>query len=200
MLLLIILITVIVVPLVLRVLSRHMDGRWFRRAVIAILICYAALVLYMTLGSRSYYANVRLVLDPFYVYRRLIRALKVAYSSGGWQAALSRLVRNSWVVDNIVPNILLLLPLGYLLPAIGTCRVDAHSESIAARNRGSWLICRWYGVLLVGLLASALIETLQLVLHLGVFDVADLMHNTVGTLIGYWLYWIMIRKGLQQMQ
>ena len=49
----------------------------------------------------------------------------------------------------------------------------------------------------MGLLASALIETLQLVLHLGVFDVADIMHNTIGALIGYWVYWLIIRKGLQ---
>ena len=190
MLLVITLIAVIAVPLVLRILGRHMDGRWYRRTVIAVLICYAALVLYLTLGSRSYYANVRLVLDPFYVYRRLIRAVKAAYSSGGWQAALKRLFSNPWVVDNIGPNILLLLPLGYLLPAAGTCRIDV-------RDRGPWIICRWYGVLLVGLLASALIETLQLVLHLGVFDVADIMHNTIGALIGYWVYWLIIRKGLQ---
>ena len=180
MLLFVTLITIIGIPLVLRLLGRRLDGRGFRLAVIAVLICYAALVLYLTLASRSYYADVRLVLDPFVAHRRLIRALRAAYASGGWTAALKRLVNNPWVVDNIGPNLLLLMPLGYLLPA------------------GWRPMRRFWLVLLIGLLASVLIEALQLVLHLGVFDVADIMHNTVGALIGYWVYWIIIRKGVQE--
>ena len=180
MLLLVTLITIIGIPLVLRLLGRRLDGRGFRLAIVAILICYAALVLYLTLASRSYYADVRMVLDPFVAYRRLIRALRAAYASGGWTAALKRLVNNPWVVDNIVPNILLLMPLGYLLPAA------------FRKLRRFWL------VLLIGLLVSAMIEALQLVLHLGVFDVADIMHNTIGALIGYWLYWLIIRKGVME--
>ena len=208
MLLLITLIIVIAVPLALKVMSRRMDSRRCRRIITAVLICYAAVVLYLTLVSRSYYASVRIVLDPFVVYRRLIQAVKAAAGSGGWQAALKRLVNNPWVKDNIVPNILLLLPLGYLLPAAGTCLADAQVKQAGladapakqasradAQERGSWLTRRWYGLLLVGLLASALIETLQLVLHLGVFDAADLMHNTIGALIGYWVYCLIIRKG-----
>ena len=199
MLLLVTLITIIGIPLVLRFLGRRLDGSWFRRVVVAVLICYAALVLYLTLASRSYYADMRMVLDPFVAYRRLIRALRAAYAGGGWTAALKRLVNNPWVADNIVPNLLLLMPLGYLLPAGFGRRMNGQDgvDSYASAQSGPWLTCRWYGVMLVGLLASALIEALQLVLHLGVFDVADIMHNTVGALIGYWVYWIIIRKGIK---
>ena len=148
------------------------DGRWYRRTVIAVLICYAALVLFLTLGSRSYYASTRVSLDPFVVYRRLIRALKVAYSSGGWQAALSRLVRNSWVVDNIVPNILLLLPLGYLLPY--TFRW--FRERVWTRPVG---VC---------FLISFFTENMQLMSQRGLYDLDDMISNSLGGLAGEVLY------------
>lgn len=43
-------------------------------------------------------------------------------------------------------------------------------------------------VILLGLGSSLAIETTQLIMHLGWFDTSDLMHNTLGTVLGYGLY------------
>ncbi len=43
-------------------------------------------------------------------------------------------------------------------------------------------------VILLGLGSSLAIETTQLITHLGWFDTSDLMHNTLGTVLGYGLY------------
>ncbi len=43
-------------------------------------------------------------------------------------------------------------------------------------------------LLLIGFLTSLTIETIQLMFDVGVFDVDDLMLNTLGTILGYGLY------------
>jgi VanZ family protein len=66
---------------------------------------------------------------------------------------------NGW--EQIVANIAVFVPLGFLLG----------------------LLIGWKGVL-AGAGFSALIELLQLLLHRGVFEFDDLVHNTLGALIG----------------
>lgn len=76
---------------------------------------------------------------------------------------------NSYAVRNILGNILLFLPLGFLTPA---------------------LFSRWRSLLkvtLLGLGTSLLIECTQLFLIRGT-DVDDLLLNTLGTALGYGLY------------
>ena len=67
-------------------------------------------------------------------------------------------------------NILMFVPLGFWLP-VGK-----------ERFRVFW---KTY---LVGFLLTVGIESLQLILSLGLFEVADLFNNTMGTMIGYGLY------------
>ena len=43
-------------------------------------------------------------------------------------------------------------------------------------------------MLLQGFLFSLLIGTVQLITRLGWFDASDLLHNTFGALIDYWIY------------
>lgn len=45
-------------------------------------------------------------------------------------------------------------------------------------------------VILLGFSLSLLVESLQLVLKVGSFDVDDLLLNTVGAAAGYFLYWV----------
>lgn len=71
---------------------------------------------------------------------------------------------------NIILNILMFVPLGFWLP-VGK-----------ERFRVFW---KTY---LVGFLLTVGIESLQLILSLGLFEVADLFNNTMGTMIGYGLY------------
>ena len=64
-----------------------------------------------------------------------------------------------------VLNILLFVPLGYLIPSY--FRKD-----------------RWWQVVLIGLCASFAIEVLQKVTGCGMFDPRDILANTIGAAIG----------------
>ena len=92
--------------------------------------------------------------------------------------ALKLALKNESVgfLEGAVLNILLFVPFGYLLPLLWH-RVD-----------------RWWKLLLCGLFVSLLIELLQLVTLRGMFDLDDLMNNTVGALLG-WLCYYKIVKG-----
>jgi glycopeptide antibiotics resistance protein len=73
-------------------------------------------------------------------------------------------------------NVLLFVPFGYLLPSV-TARMN-----------------RWWKVLLLGFGFSLLIETVQLITKLGWFDASDLLHNSIGALIGYGIYHRWLRE------
>ena len=79
---------------------------------------------------------------------------------------------------NTAGNILAFLPLGFLSPLL------------FLRLR------RWFRMAGIGLLVSLVIEILQLVSGAGVFDVDDLILNTVGTILGYAVF-ALLRKVLQ---
>jgi len=72
-------------------------------------------------------------------------------------------------VLNVVGNIVAFIPSGFLLPAISRrCR-------------------RLPGIVLVGLSISFLIECTQLVFRVGSFDVDDLLLNTIGVILGFFI-------------
>ncbi|MBI5978599.1 VanZ family protein [Clostridium perfringens] len=73
-------------------------------------------------------------------------------------------------IKNLVGNIIIFCPLGFLLPLI------------------SMKLNSWKKVILIIFLISFLIESIQLVTGLGFFDVDDLILNTLGGIIGYWIY------------
>ena len=74
-------------------------------------------------------------------------------------------------------NVLLFVPLGILMP-----------QTVYASSR---LRVGWWQAVAAGFSTSLTIETLQLFLHRGVFELDDLVKNVMGTAIG-WLIW----KGL----
>lgn len=74
-------------------------------------------------------------------------------------------------------NILLFMPLGYLLPSI--FNFFKHKP--------------WFTVI-AGFLLSLTTELLQLVTRLGSFDVDDLINNTLGSVIGVILYYLVLKK------
>lgn len=71
---------------------------------------------------------------------------------------------------NIILNILMFVPLGFWLPL------------------GKKRFCSFWKTTLVGCLLSVGIEIFQLILSLGLFEVADVFNNTLGTMIGYGFY------------
>ena len=70
---------------------------------------------------------------------------------------------------NVGGNILLFIPLGIIL-----------YEFLGKRKMLFYL--------LTGFLLSLTVETLQLSIHTGTFDVDDLIWNTTGTVLGFWIW------------
>ena len=149
-----------------------------RPMMIALLVVYIASVLIITLGSRRADIVSHIGYDPFIVYERTIRSVMQGWKTDGWQEALKHLSWQKGQLASLGLNVLLFIPLGYLVPSI-TARMN-----------------RWWKVLLLGFGFSLLIETVQLITKLGWFDASDLLHNTLGAMIGYWIYcrWLREKK------
>lgn len=74
----------------------------------------------------------------------------------------------SW--KNIILNFLLFVPLGILIPMVTTkCKT-------------------FWKTVLTAILLSTSIETIQLLTGLGIFELDDILGNTIGTMIGYGIY------------
>ena len=92
------------------------------------------------------------------------------------------MINNEKSISEILLNVLLFVPFGFLTP-LSTERLQ-----------------KWWKVLFLGLCFSLFIELLQVSLHRGYFDIGDLMHNTIGTIIGFlvWWNWIGRRTTIQE--
>lgn len=78
------------------------------------------------------------------------------------------------VVLNLLGNVVAFMPFGALIRWV----VDRKM--------------RWYQAMGYTFLFSLSVEVLQLVAKVGVFDVDDLILNTLGGLIGFWVYYILL--------
>lgn len=76
---------------------------------------------------------------------------------------------------NVFGNVFAFSPFGFLLPVL----------SVRVR--------RWWKMLLLSFFVTMCIECAQLVTRLGVFDVDDLLMNTLGGLAGYVFYCLVYR-------
>jgi glycopeptide antibiotics resistance protein len=79
---------------------------------------------------------------------------------------------------NIGGNIAFLIPIGFLLPFVFT-RID------------------WKRSLVVALLSGMSIELTQVFLHIGIFDIDDVILNGLGVMVGFWMY-LLFQKTKQQ--
>lgn len=80
------------------------------------------------------------------------------------------------LLTNLLGNILVFAPMGILLP-------------IMRRKKTGF-----FTVLFASFGLSLFIETVQLIFRVGVFDVDDLLMNTVGGILGYWIFLIGRRR------
>jgi glycopeptide antibiotics resistance protein len=82
-----------------------------------------------------------------------------------------------WLIAvlNLVGNIGLLVPVGFLIPFIITNMT-------------------WKKSLVPAFASGLIIEGLQVVLRVGIFDIDDVILNGLGVLSGYWLFKILARK------
>lgn len=132
----------------------------FRKlAVATILLCYLIIIIGATLASRgsSYYGNA--YTHPFSSYRE------------AWNRFSPMLWRN------IILNILMFVPIGFLLPVFSN------------KFKKAW---RTY---LAGFLLTLGIELIQHITGRGIFEIDDIIGNTFGTLIGYGLITLLFYLG-----
>ena len=138
---------------------------------IATCIVYAAAIVYLAFISREPMPIHHYSINPFGAARRGLE-----FGGGLIQGIFSSTVKiTNWAeLLNIILNILLFIPFGYLLPSL-------------------FPRLRWWQVVLLGLAFSLCIELLQLITKLGYADVDDLINNTLGDAIG-WLCYKLILK------
>lgn len=120
-----------------------------RVAITAVFICYSAIVLYATLLGRGSWYGGSVNLELFSSYK----LAWYQFSETEWR--------------NLILNILLFVPMGFLLPAV------FRKED------------RFWKVYLTGFLVSAGIELVQFLWKRGVVEADDVFNNTLGTMIGY---------------
>jgi glycopeptide antibiotics resistance protein len=72
---------------------------------------------------------------------------------------------------NIGGNIILLIPIGFLIPFV-------------------WQQMNWKKIVILSIAAGLSIEITQVFLKVGIFDIDDVILNAIGVIIGYWVYTI----------
>lgn len=115
-----------------------------------VFLCYLLVVCGATLGRGNGWQTV--MLGPFSSYRDAW----YSFSEYAWR--------------NLILNILMFVPLGFLLP----CLFRTFRRPWAAYGAGAGF--------------SLLLELIQLIFHLGVFETDDILNNFAGTVIGYGFY------------
>ena len=143
--------------LIYRVKRRPGDSFPWGKALAAVLLAgYAAVLLYVTLfrqvGLGEHQMNLRLFL--------------------AWREAWNNFSLQRWL--NVLLNIALFLPLGFLLPFLGK-------------------VFQSWPTPVLGFGVSLAIETAQYILGRGMFDVDDLFTNALGTLLGFCLAMPLLR-------
>ena len=127
-------------------------------------VVWLAGLVYAAFLSRRPYAAPRALFDPFHALKLFLKADGLAF------------VKRLRYLEGAGLNILLFVPFGYLLPLLWK-RAD-----------------RWWKVVLCGFVLSLLIELTQLVTHLGMFDLDDLMNNSLGALLGWGCFFPALRR------
>ena len=128
-------------------LTKKDRSSFIRNALLSLLWGYLFFVLCTTLLFRDSSETMRYYLFPLWSFDML----------------------NYKVIAQLILNVLLFVPIGFLLGAImnGT---------------------RWMKVIEMGCLMSVMIEILQLLTRRGVCNIDDVIHNTIGCAIGYGIF------------
>ena len=129
-----------------------------RFALIAVASIHIVIVLYITLIDRIP-SERRHMLTPFWEIRNVIVGTE-----------------RSFYIGQIIGNLVMLFPTGFLLPTIFKCKR-----------------LRWYHVARSSMFFSVSIEITQYITGRGLMEFDDVFNNTVGCLIGYAVY-LMIRR------
>ena len=137
------------------------------------LIMYVAGALYCTLFSRVPGSGLVVELRPFMSFVRLFD--KPGELAGEVTGFFAWFMRSAPSGSGIILNILLFVPLGFMLPV--RCR------KLTGRQ-----------VILIGCIFSVAIELIQYVLEMGYCETDDVIHNTLGTVMGVWMWHVQCER------
>lgn len=158
--------------IVVGLMEKHLSSELSRRILWLCFTVYVLGNLFFTTLSRIPGSGVVVDLRPFRTYLDLEPLTLENYNNAtdflGW------LVSGTTRITGGILNVLLFYPLGYLLPVLFT--------KIKLRH-----------VILIGFFASVATELIQYLLKMGWCETDDVMHNTLGTVIGVWV-WRLQRK------
>ena len=121
-----------------------------RKLIIALFAIYILAVLWITLIDREF-GNRRANLVPFWEFANVIKG-----------------VRRSFFIGQILGNLVMLMPLGFMLPII---------KKVSLKQ-----------ALLIAFCFSAGIELTQFITGRGLMEFDDVFNNTVGAVLGYKVY------------
>lgn len=149
----------LLLPALTQRFSRNPD--LFQKIKYVIFGAYVLANLYETILFREVQSERIFKLIPFWSYAESLSF------NGGLR------ITDGPLLKQIVLNILLYIPLGYLLPFLWPS---------LQKGAVSWK------VVLSGFICSAATEISQLIFRIGWFEFDDMIHNTLGCLIGYLMY------------
>ena len=167
------------------VLINSLTQERFQSVMRLLIPAYLLINLYLTILMREPAEDLPVILVPLHAF----------FGMFGWDVRefsdFGRLLQGAWsepVFFTLAPmvgvaqNLVLFIPFGFLL-----CGATKRTHTVR--------------ILLVGFLLSLLIEICQLLLRLGWFETDDILHNTLGTLLGIRLYrWMVGRAPLPARQ
>jgi glycopeptide antibiotics resistance protein len=139
---------VIAVGLIVLVLAKRISIK--KGLAVLLLVAYYMLVLTGTVFARNVVPDSRIIVGVLWKFRLI------------WQG-------QSYLIGELIYNILMFIPLGILTPGI---RGDVGVGRIFA----------------VGVFSSLVIEVLQIAYKCGYFETSDIVCNSLGMIVGYVVY------------
>lgn len=137
-----------------------------REVTVNLLFLYLCYVIYVTSFPMTYI---------FYSFNRTVNLIPLVKSISMIQNAITLGVMVREVAINLLGNLLLLVPLGFLLPAL-----FEKSRSV-------------FKIIELGFAVSLSIEISQFFLAVRIFDVDDIFLNTLGALLGYSIFMLVFK-------
>ena len=162
---------VLILAICLSVLVPNMHSKIPLKArekwILLLFVTYLIGNLYCTVLSREPGFESKVDLRPFKAYSEL--SVPVEEDPREPPNLFAAFLRGTNPLDVLILNILLYYPLGYLLPILFPKLKPKH-------------------VILIGCLCSIATEATQYLLKMGWCETDDVIHNTLGTAIGVWVW------------
>lgn len=136
----------------------HMPHMHLRAFAFTAAVLYYYLILLSTVFTRPENSGIQYELTPFWSY-------KLAFAG------------DTELAKEIVLNMIMFIPMGFLITYVVDFLKRTYNKQIFGR-----MVFRMS--LLIGIVCSAMIEILQLLLRRGLFEWDDIFDNTVGFLVG----------------